>query len=202
MPVYRLLAFLLPAVLCAGCTGAPPRVVAEAPASNSGAQAIKAFDANLNGSLDEKELEKLPGLKSGLKKADENLDGELSAKEIDARIDAWARSKVGRMTVACIIKHQGAPLANAEVKFIPESFLGSSLQTATGTTGANGMVMPSAPESDEKPPGVAPGFYRIEVTAPAGGPPLPAPYNTESLGMEVAPDVEALATGPIQIDLK
>jgi hypothetical protein len=68
---------------------------------------------------------------------------------------------------------------------VPESFLGSEIQTAAGTTDKTGRAMPSVPAygSDHRP-GVAPGFYRIEITKADEN--IPAKYNTATiLGGEV-----------------
>ncbi len=192
---------LLTIILCfAGCAKAPSRVIPEAPASNSSAAAISAHDVDKDGLLNEQELQKAPGLKAALKQADANGDGKLSAAEIDQRIAAWAKSRVGRMSVACTVTRRGAPLADAEVRFVPESFLGAALQAATGKTNAQGFVMPSAPQTEDKPPGLAPGYYRVEVTT--AGNDVPAAYNTETtLGAEIAPDADALRAGPLRFDL-
>jgi hypothetical protein len=168
--------------------------------SNAGAAAIAAHDADKDGSLSESELKGAPGLMAALKQADTNSDGKLSAAEIDARIAAWAKSKVGRMSVACVVTRRGAPLADAEVRLVPESFLGTALPTATAKTNAQGLAMPSAPQSEEKPPGVPPAFYRVEITTPAGD--IPSAYNSATtLGAEVAPDVSALMMGPLRFEL-
>ena len=62
--------------------------------------------------------------------------------------------------------------------------------TATGKTDQNGMAMLSIPTSGPgDPPGVAPGFYRVEITK--DGEKIPAKYNTETIfGQEVALDAE------------
>jgi hypothetical protein len=183
-----------------GCGRAPSRVIPESPASNAGAAAVAAHDADKNGLLDESELQGAPGLKAALKQADTDGDSKLSSAEIGARISAWAKSKVGRMSVACIVTRGGSPLADADVRFVPESFLGSALPTATAKTNAQGLAMPTAPVSDEKPSGVPPAFYRVEITTAAGD--IPAAYNTATtLGAEVAPDVTALMMGPLRFDL-
>jgi len=183
-----------------GCGRAPSRVVAEAPAGNSSSAAMAKHDADKNGSLDETELKSAPGLLAGMKQADTNGDGKLSAAEIDARIAAWAKSKVGRMSVAVVVTRGGMPLADADVRFVPESFLGTAIPTATAKTNAQGMAMPKAPSSEENLGGVPPAFYRVEITTAAGN--IPATYNTETtLGVEVAPDVTALIMGPLRIDL-
>ena len=72
---------------------------------------------------------------------------------------------------------------------------------AAGKTDQNGMAMLSVPtKGPGDPPGVAPGFYRVEITAP--GMNIPAKYNTETtLGQEVALDAKGIQEG-INFDLK
>lgn len=194
------LALLLVALLFIGCSKAPSRVVPETPAGNSAAAAIAGHDADKDGLLSEQELAKAPGLKAALKQADADLDGKLSADEIDKRIAAWARSKVGRMSIVCLVSRKGVPLADAEVRLVPEPFLGTALQAGTAKTNAQGMATPSAPTTDDKPPGLAPGFYRIEIQSASGD--IPAAYNTETpFGVEIAPDSNAMMMGPLRFEL-
>jgi hypothetical protein len=189
---------LVVALLFVGCSSPPPRVVAEAPSANSGAAAIEAHDADKDGLLSEQELAKAPGLKAGLKQADADLDGKLSAAEIDARVATWAKSKVGRMSLACTVMRRGMPLADAEVRLVPESFLGTALPTATAKTNAQGFAMPTAPKADAS--GLPPGYYRVEIYSASND--VPAAFNTATtLGVEVAPDATAIMTGPLRFEL-
>jgi hypothetical protein len=93
--------------------------------------------------------------------------------------------KVGRMAAGCRVMHNGKPLEGAEVKFVPEKFLGENIPTGAGTTNENGYVAVSLPGEAR---GVPPGFYRVEITKP--GLSVPVKYNTDTvLGQEVAPDL-------------
>ena len=139
----------------------PPAIDADA----AGAEAIKQFDANNDGKLSGDELDKCPGLKAAIDEIDPSGKGEITAETIAARIKAWQDSKLARMTLSCTVTHNGKPLAGAEVKFVPEKFLGKNMQAATGKTDKNGIAMLSIPTSGPRdPPGVAPGFYRVEIT--------------------------------------
>ena len=92
-------------------------------------------------------------------------------------------------------KGRPQPIAGAEVKFVPESFLGPGLKTGTGTTDKNGDAMISQPSrgGDDPAIGMCPGFYRVEITK---GNEIPAKYNTATiLGEEVAGDAVGLSTG-------
>ncbi|WP_254513952.1 hypothetical protein [Anatilimnocola floriformis] len=196
----RFLCTLCLGVLFVGCSGAPSRVIPEAPARNAAATAIEQFDADKDGLLSEQELAKAPGLKAGLKQGDTDQDGKLSAAEINGRIAAWANTKVARMQLVLMITRHGQPLASADVKIVPESFLGTALQAGAGQTNAQGRVMPSAPESDDKPHGLAPGYYRIEIQTANGD--IPAAFNTATtLGVEMAPDSNILTAGPLRIEI-
>jgi hypothetical protein len=149
---------------------------------------------------------------------------------ITDRIKQWQASRLGRMSLRCMVQHNGRPLVGADVKFVPEPFLGPNMKTAAGVTDQNGVAMLTIAMGPEGgPPGVPPGFYRVEITKPAkdatpakpakpaenGKPPEPAQpaqpaqagldippkYNTETiLGQEVAIDAEGVRNG-IKFDL-
>ena len=114
---------------------------------------------------------------------------------IAARIADWKRSRLGRTSLRCMVRHDGQPLEGAEVKFVPESFLGTDYKTATGVTDQNGVAMMSVPTDPQAgPPGVPPGFYRVEITK--SGLKIPAKYNSRTiLGVEVALDSETARIG-------
>ena len=185
------------AMALGGCGGSSSRVQPLEVAPDAARKAMELYDVNKDGFLDQGELEKVPGLKAALKQVDTNGDGKISAAEIDARIAAWKESKVGRMGVTCRVRNRGKPLVGATVTFVPESFLGDNLRSVSGTTDARGRC--ALRESEAGPPGVSPGFYRIQVTK--HGENIPAKYNTETtLGQEVARDA-AGNEGAIAIDL-
>jgi len=182
-----------------GCSKAPTRVVPEAPASNSAEAAVELCDADKDGLLSEMELLKAPGLKSGLKQADADLDGKLSASEINGRIAAWTKTKVARMPLVVIVTRRGMPLVDAEVRVIPESFQGTALPIGAAKTNGQGLATPTAPVSEEKPSGLPPGYYRIEIQSASGD--LPASYNSATtLGVEMATDSTIMA-GPVRIEI-
>ena len=196
------------------------------------------FDTNKDGVISGKELDKCPGLKAActpsamthMSTVDPARTGRISAEMITERIKAWQASKLGRMSLRCMVSHNGRPLDGAEVKFVPEPFLGPNMKTATGVTDQNGVAMLSIPAGPEGgPPGVPPGFYRVEISKPAraakpakparpaenGQPPepaeaaeparagldIPAKYNVDTiLGQEVAIDAEGVRNG-IKFDL-
>jgi hypothetical protein len=185
--------------LAAGCSGsAPSRVYADKPDAGAGDRAIQLYDSDKDGLLDAKELEQVPGLKAAMRQVDLDGDGKISAAEISARIQKWTDSKLGRMGVSCIVKHNGRPLAGATVKLIPEKFLGGDLKPAEGTTNDRGMASMSIAGSTQR--GISPGFYRVEITGAAEA--IPPKYNSETcLGQEVANDAAGLSNGVATFDL-
>jgi hypothetical protein len=197
MPSLLVMAALL---VVGGCwQNGPPRVYPDRPDSHAGQRALELYDANKDGFLDEKELEKAPGLKAAMQQVDSNHDGKITAAEISARIGAWADSKLGRMLVSCTVSRNGRPLAGATVKFLPEKFLGGDLKASEGITNDSGYTRLAVPKSAQR--GICPGFYRIEITK--GGETIPPRYNTESqLGQEIAVDAAGLNNGVATIDLR
>jgi hypothetical protein len=184
--------------------GGPRRIYPPAiNAAAAGAKAIELYDADKDGKLSGKELDKCPGLKAAIDKVDPDGKGEITAAMITERIKAWQRSRLGRMSLACTVLHNGKPLAGAVVRFVPEKFLGlkGDKWIGTGKTDDNGMAMISVPTSGarEDPPGVPPGFYRVEITKE--GEKLPAKYNADTVfGQEIANDAAGIMEG-IKFDM-
>ncbi len=153
------------------------------------------FNANKDGKLSGAELDNCPGLKAAIGQINPSGAGEITAAKIAARIRAWQASKLARMSLSCTILHNGQPLEGAEVRFVPEKFLGDNIPTAVGKTDRNGTAALSMPTNGPNdPPGVAPGFYRVEITK--AGANIPAKYNTSTVfGQEVALDAKGIAEG-------
>ena len=212
------------ALTVSGCGGGSQSAVRPMEiAGDAGTQAVAKFDANKDGVLDYDELAKAPGLRAGVAKikklaqirqsapAESELQSaKISAEEIDARIKEWKALGTGRITVPCHVyrvNKQGGngraqPLEGAEVKFVPESFLGPALTVGTGTTDAKGQAMVSQPSrgGDDPNVGMCPGYYRVEITK---GSEIPEKYNTATiLGEEIAGDAIKLASGPLTFELE
>jgi hypothetical protein len=206
--------------LAPGCDLGPPRV--PGPDFNSSAEAKKAvqlYDTNKDGRISGDELDACPGLKAALKVMGTDRDRGITSEMIVERVESWIDSKIGRTSLSCQVTHNGQPLQNATVKFIPEKFLSDALQeTASGKTNPTGMAMitltikprpaPPPPEQNPNglpppeppPPGIPPGIYRVEITK--DGEEIPAKYNTEStLGQEVSLDNMDMQSG-VKFDLK
>jgi hypothetical protein len=183
-------------VVGAGCPSTPPKLhVPQVSASQAAAQAMEMYDADKDGKLSGAELQKCPSL------AKLAAGGQgVTADVIAGRIQAWKNMGVARMPIGFTVLRNGKPLAGAEVKFVPEKFLGENMVVCTGKTNENGVANPSIPTSGElyDPEGIPPGFYRVEVTKP--GTEIPAKYNAETvLGLEVC--YEMMLT-PVRFDLQ
>jgi hypothetical protein len=205
--VKRPALFVLVAAAFMVLTGCRPRVsnhrIPLYDIEKSGQRAIAQLDSNGDGAIAGPELDKCPGLKAALDRVDPSGKGRITAEMIAARLDAWHESRLGRMRLNCTVTHNGKPLEGALVKFVPEKFLKHSFEysddpkwTAAGKTDKDGRAMISVPVSGipEDPPGVPPGFYRVEITKP--GEDIPTKYNTETtLGQEVARDAKGIEEG-------
>lgn len=176
-----------------GCSDTPSRLQQNTlNASSVAADAIKANDKNGDGNLATEELDGIPSIKSDLAQFDLDKNQSISASEIAARIDRWQALKVALVPCSFVVKLDGKPLANAEVKLEPESFFASSLPLCGGKTDAGGRVSPSKTETANNDQsngltGVPPGLYKLKISHPKLNK-LPK-YNTETvLGLQVAPD--------------
>jgi len=156
-------------IVAVGCQRTPARLYPPAiDASAAGAKAIEMYDTDKDGKISGAELDKCPALKAAMAQIDTTGEGSITAAKITARIKAWQESKLGRMSLSCTVLHNGKPLANAEVKFVPEKFLGDNIKTALGKTDQNGVAMISVPTSDRQdPPGWRPACTASRSPRPA-----------------------------------
>jgi hypothetical protein len=148
---------------------------------------MEQYDTDHDGKLSGAELDACPSIKSALANIDTAGEGSVTAEKLTARIQTWQKG-VARIGFGITVQRNGEPLADAEVKFIPEKFMGDNYPTCTGKTDGNGkadIVRPPVEGGDNRP-GIPPGFYRVEITK---GSEIPAKYNTSTtLGQEVAVD--------------
>jgi hypothetical protein len=180
--------------------GGPVRHLPEIDAAKAAKAAIAKYDADHDGKLDREELHECPGLLSVFSILDTNNDHEISADEIISRISFWRALQVARIAIECKATYQGKPLADAEIRFVPEDFLGESAPVAVGKTDAQGRAKMRIPSDGDAPPGAAPGFYRVEITKP--GTDIPARYNKKTiLGVEISLDADILRDGLLRFDL-
>jgi hypothetical protein len=164
---------------------------------------LEAYDANHDGAIHGDEFVRVPALLESLGQVDTDNDTRITAQEIDARVNNWLSLKIGEMPVRCEVTLDGAPLADAQVVFEPESFLGASVHGAQGTSTADGNVVISLDKehlADARYPGVACGWYKIRVTCAHRS--LPSRYNSETtLGCEVAMDASWVNHGAVVLKL-
>lgn len=176
----------------AGCSNSPSSLRAPSINSNAGAAAVAEYDRNGDAVLGSTELDQSPPLKAALDRIDQDSDRQISADEIDRRIEAWQKSGVALTVVDVSVKMNGRPLKGAEVKLVPEKFLGEEIETATGRIDELGMAkIIISPEPETA--GVRVGLYRVLISKiDAGKETVPARYNEQTeLGVEIAPDVPA-----------
>lgn len=175
-------------LIIGGCMRGPSAIKATyINADSAGQKAIEMYDANKDGKISGAEFDKAPALKQALPNFNSTLEKGVTAADISARIKSWQLSGVTRiMGVTCTVTRNGKPFVGGEVKFVPEKFLGDDLPVATGTTAPDGNALLSVPVTGkDDPPGVPPGFYRIEITK--AGENIPAKYNTQTIyGEEVS----------------
>lgn len=184
--VPRLLAVL---ILGAGCAGSPGRVsTPDVDADRAAESALQELDASGDGALQLNELRACPALTYAMAAYDTNNDRQLSEDELAAGIGRWAASKTGAMLLPFRAQLDGRPLAGAEVKLVPVSFLQDRIKGAQGTAdsrgaGMLGLAPEDRPRNAPQAPLVSPGLYRVEITHPTQA--IPTEFNTRStLGLE------------------
>jgi hypothetical protein len=176
-------------LLAAGCSGGAPAGPQVSPREAARA-ALAEYDANQDGALDAKELERCPALRSALKRIDKNNDGRLTADEIADRL-TFLRQEGMLTGISVEVTLDGRPLSGATVTLVPEKFMGPSSKPASAVTDEIGAgVLKGEGPSEEAVPL---GYYRVEVSKKnaQGQEMIPARYNTNTvLGQEIAPDAE------------
>lgn len=201
-PRRRLRFFIvLSSALLAGC-GKEQRPV-EVPLlspQEAARDAMAQLDANKDGVLDAKELDRCPAFKKAWKRFDRNQDGKLSVEEIEERFTLYKDSRIGLFETIVKVTLDGTPLAGAMVTLEPESFLGPAIKAASGTTDERGAARMQMTGEDR--PGCHFGLYRVRISLKdgAGKELLASKYNELStLGMEVAPDLRGSGDSVFQL---
>jgi hypothetical protein len=171
-------------ILAAGCARGGPMARPQFSPEDATAAAMAEYDANKDGALDAKEVEKCPALREGMKQGlDKNKDGRVTPDELTQRLQMFLEDEIGSVFVQAYL--DGAPLEGATVTLTPEKFMGPSFKPATGTTQSTGTTMLQIDGQAAVPYG----YYRIEVSKKdvGGKEMIPARYNTQTtLGHEVA----------------
>jgi len=135
--------------------------------------ALEMYDANKDGKLDAEELKSVSSLARLAK------DGVVTPDLIAERLKMWSEGSTGRVSWGATFSRNGKPLTGADIKLVPEKFLGTGYLSPTGKTNDSGEALLSVPVSAPgEPKGIPLGLYRIEVAK--DGDAIPAKYNTES----------------------
>jgi hypothetical protein len=190
--IQNLMYLTLP--IMSGCLGSQPRLNAPKIDSGAAAAAVSKYDANTDGAIAGDELNKVPALKATLKRVDKNGDGKITADEVAERIATWQKSGIGLTRAVAWVRQGGQPVANVEVTFVPEEFLGPNLKPAHGITDSSGAAhVRISDKPDER--GIPLGYFRVQLSKKGtdGKESLPARFNTETeFGAEITPEDPAL----------
>lgn len=141
---------------------------------------MEQLDANGDSVIDEKEVQKAPGLAAALKRIDTDGDGRLGVEEIRSRIALFEKVGTGLTSQTFHVLLNGRPLANTWVEFHPEEFLGGVIKKADGFTDGTGVVIPQTIE--QSIPAMQVGFYQVVAYSS----PHEKPLQTSSVGVEVS----------------
>jgi EF hand len=191
-----------------GCSSAPSRIEAiDVDPANLSDAVLEAHDTDGSGALSSEELKAIPPVLAAQNEYDTDGNGEVTGEELTARFTQVFDPNMGAvLPVRCRVTRNGAPLAGADVRFVPPKVLEGVLPPATGVSESDGIVAPGlAPEDvpenfpNKRVPVMRPGVYLVEVTHQQLQ--IPAQYNTQTtLGKEVFSQL--LNGPPLAIDLK
>jgi hypothetical protein len=195
-----LMAAMSAAALSLGCSRGPSRV--DAPQWDPPALAeriVRELDKNGDGQLNAQELSAAPGLATGVRLIDSDKNGEISQAELEARFQQFKDRRVGLRAHTFQVLYKGQPVPAAEVLFKPEPYLEGIIESAGGTTDAQGMVSPQT--VDKGLPAMRVGYYRVQIKSPQLK--LPAKYEGDGspLGAEVSDSDDRLSYGVTQLKL-
>ena len=182
-------------LVCAGCDSRPsPVKPVNINPGSAKTEAIELYDKDGDGALNDAELETVPGILKNKDKYDLDGDGLVSGDEIADRVRLWQKDGVGIRGLKVTVLLGNRPLQGAEVRFIPEPYMGDGPKVGVGTTNASGVASVSvAPEflpedlRVARIRGLFQGTYKIEVTHPTQT--ISPRFNTTTtLGEEIARD--------------
>ena len=107
-----------------GCDFGEPRVAAPAwRPERLAAEIMSALDADQDGTLNDEELTKAPGLMAGKLALDTNKDSLVDQSELQARFTLYKRQRTGLQSKSLLFTYRQKPLVGATVKLQPEPFL-------------------------------------------------------------------------------
>ena len=179
------------ALLLTSCSGRAARLrPPDIDPQSAAAEAISLYDVSGDGNLSGAELLACPGINSSFDLYDTDANGMISAEEIAARLRSLTQFKTALTSLRVRVRLNGQPLGGADVKFVPEKYLGNEVKPAYGTTNRSGSASVSVaeedlPKSQRGYRGVHYGTYKVVITHPDRA--IPAKYNAETtLGYETA----------------
>jgi len=163
---------------------------------------MSTLDANSDGFIDAKEVEKAPGLKAAFLSTDVDKDGKLTADEIEKRITYYKSAPTTIVQGSTRVTYRNRPLVDATVTFEPEPFLGSTFGSCSGMTDEHGIASIKGHDADF--PGIYLGFYRVRVSLEVNGlEKIPAKYNSKTeIGYEATDDQNVGLASIIEFHLK
>ena len=180
---------------CAGCDSHPsPVKPVRIDPGDAKSGAIEQYDKDGDGALNDAELAAVPGILKYKSQYDLDGDGVVSGDEIADRVKVWQKDGVGIRGLKVTVLLGSRPLQGAQVRFVPEPYMGDGPKVGTGTTNASGVASVSvAPEflpedlRVARVRGLFQGTYKIEVTHPKQT--IASRFNTATtLGEEIARD--------------
>jgi hypothetical protein len=182
---------ILTIALLVGCSNGPERF--EAPGvdvESAAAKALELYDKDTDGSLNKDELAACPAVLARFDIYDADTDGTVEASELKQRLERML-NRTGGTPLTAVVSYKGKKLSGANVVMEPEPYLGTEVQSATGTTNGSGsavMTIPPEfmPEQLRRHKMVHYGTFKVRVTHPVIT--IPAKYNAETeLGYETEP---------------
>lgn len=169
-------AVCLSAVGCGNSTSS--EVARIATPEEAAAAAMQIYDTNGDGKFSKEEFAKCPPLATGVARIDTNRDGFITRDELQARLRT-VEDGAKLIAVAVSVTAKNKSVNAATVTLIPEPFMGSGLQSYTGTTVPGGSCQLKGATGDV--PGVLVGYYSAKV--------VQSQLNIDQvLGCEIAAD--------------
>lgn len=174
-PMIELLTLGLLAVI--GCSGPRDPAPVSFDPSTASRTAIDGLDTDRDGVISAAEGRLSPALAKAAPRIDTDKDGRMTTRELEVRLEAY-RSQPPYLVLMLHVQRQGQPVPAAQVRIVPESFMGAGFPGFAGTADAEGRVSLVSSDGSLRDT-LPPGLYVAEITASG---------TTTQLGLEVATD--------------
>ncbi|MFM8986149.1 MAG: hypothetical protein ACKONH_08850 [Planctomycetia bacterium] len=144
--------------------------------------------------------ESLPAVSAGRAVLDANRNGTVSTAELEGWLRQVRDSRVAITGLTVRVTHGGKPLADADVRLVPEACMGPGIKEAAGRTDASGGCALTIPGGS--PPGVNCGLYRVSISGRGNdGRELASKYNSATtLGVAVGARLPENGTASFTLD--